>query len=190
MFGDLALFALLFILQAGLFFIFHLLALRTFRKRNLLYCSAASAFVATGVAILIGYFLFSEMFSSAGAWAVSVAGSALASLFACGLYTFLGPATADRSLACQMLVTLRESPGGKGTRDMLFRGFNPDGFVEKRIDECKEEAVLVEAGGELVLTEKGQKLADKYIFLLRLLRLKERAGYVQYFTTDGNKDNE
>lgn len=186
MFGDLALFTLLFILQAGLFFIFHLLVLRTFRKRNLLYCAAASAFAATGIVIFIGYFLFSGMFSSAGAWAVSITGSALASLFACGLYTFLGPATADRSLACQMLVALRESPDGKGTRDMLFRGFNPDGFVEKRIDECKEEAILVETGGELVLTEKGQRLADKYIFLLRLLRLKERAGYVQYFKPDGS----
>ncbi len=188
MLGDVALFALLFILQIGLFFILHCLVLRTFRKRNLLYCAAASAFAATGIAIILGYFLFSGMFSSAGAWAVSITGSALASLFACGLYTFLGPATADRSLACQMLVTLRESPGGKGTREKLFLDFDPDGFVEKRIDECKEEALLVEAEGELGLTEKGQKLADKYIFLLRLLRLKERAGYVQYFTTDGNND--
>ena len=188
MFGDLALFALLFVLQIGLFFIFHSIVLRTFRKRSLLYCAAGSAFAATGIAIVIGYFLFSGMFSSEGAWAVSITGSALASLFACGLYTFLGPATADRSLACQLLVALRESPGAKGTRDILFRGFNPDGFVEKRIDECKEEALLVEAEGGLVLTEKGQKLADKYIFLLRLLRLKERAGYVQYFTTYGNKE--
>ena len=190
MFGDLTLFALLFILQIGLFFIFHCIVLRTFQRRNLLYCAAVSAFAATGIVIIIGYFFFSGMFSSTGALAVSIAGSALASLFACGLYTFLGPATADRSLACQMLVTLRESPGGKGTRDILFQGFDPDGFVEKRIGECKEEALLVEMDGELTLTEKGQKLADKYIFLLRLLRLKERAGYVQYFTTDGNKDNE
>ena len=190
MFGDLALFALLFILQIGLFLISHCIVLRSFRKRNLLYCAAASAFAATGIAILFGYFLFSGMFSSGGAWAVSITGSALASLFACGLYTFLGPVTADRSLACQMLVSLRESPGGKGTREKLLRGFDPDGFVEKRIDECKEEAILVEADGELALTEKGQKLADKYIFLLQLLRLKERAGYVQYFTTDENKDRE
>jgi len=187
-FGDLALFALLFILQTGFFLVLHCIVLRTFRKRNLLYCAAASAFAASGIAILIGYFLFSGMFSGGRAWAVSVAGSTLASLFACGLYTFLGPATADRSLACQMLVTLRESPGGKGTRENLFLDFDPDGFVEKRIDECKEEAILVEADGELALTGKGQKLADKYIFLLRLLRLKERAGYVRYFTTDENKD--
>jgi len=144
-FGDLALFALLFILQIGLFLISHCIVLRSFRKRNLLYCAAASVLASAGIAILFGYFLFSGMFSSGGAWAVSITGSALASLFACGLYTFLGPVTADRSLACQMLVSL---------------------------------------------TEKGQKLADKYIFLLRLLRLKERAGYVQYFTTDENKDRE
>lgn len=187
--GDLGLFALLFILQTGLFFVFHCIVLRAFKKRNILYCAATSALAAAGIAIIIGFFL-SGRFSSEGAWAVSIAGSALSSLFACGLYTFLGPATADRSLACQMLVTLRESPGGKGTRYILFQGFDPAGFVEKRIDECKEEALLVEADGELALTEKGRKLADKYIFLLRLLRLKERAGYVQYFTTDGNKDNE
>ncbi|HML94765.1 MAG TPA: hypothetical protein PKC29_04985 [Thermodesulfobacteriota bacterium] len=188
MYRDTALFGLLFILQPGLFFVFHIFALRTFRNRNLLYCAAASALAATGAVTLAGYFFLSEMFSSPGAWAVSLAGSALASLFACGLYTFLGPATADRSLACQMLVALRESPGGKGTRDGLFRGFNPDGFIEKRIGECREESLLTGAGGELVLTEKGRKLADKYIFLLGLLGLKERAGYVQYFTTDGNKD--
>ncbi|MCC6712268.1 MAG: hypothetical protein IT344_02800 [Candidatus Dadabacteria bacterium] len=187
MYLDIALFGLLFVLQTGLFFVFHIFALRTFRNRNLLYCAAASAFAATGVAIFVGYSFLPRMFSSPGAWAVSLVGSAAASLFACGLYTFLGPATADRSLACQMLVALRESPGGKGARDGLFRGFNSDGFVEKRIDECREEALLIEAGGELVLTEKGRKLADKYIFLLGLLGLKERAGYVQYFTTDEDK---
>jgi hypothetical protein len=185
-FRDVALFVMLFVLQLAFFFVFHCFVLRTFRKRNLLYCAAASAFAATAAVIVIGYFLFARMFSSSGAAAVSLVGSALASLSTCGLYTFLGPATADRSLACQMLVTLRECPGGSSTREKLLRGFNPDGFVEKRIDECKEESILVEAGGELVLTEKGQRLADKYIFLLRLLRLRERAGYVQYFKPGGN----
>ncbi len=181
-----ALFVMLFVLQLALFFVIHCFVLRAFRKRNLLYCAAASAFTATAAVTVLGYFLFARMFSSPGAAAVSLAGSALASLSTCGLYTFLGPATADRSLACQMLVTLRESPGGRIARENLLRGFDPDGFVEKRIDECREEAILADAGGELILTEKGRKLADKYIYLLRLLRLKERAGYVQYFKPGGS----
>lgn len=190
MLKDLALFVSLFILQITLFFVLHCFVLRAFKKRNLLYCASASALAAAAAVTVPGYFLVSNMFSSAGAAAVSLAGSALASLFACGLYTFLGPATADRSLACQMLVTLRETPGGSSTREKLLRDFNPYGFVEKRIDECKEEGILVEAGGGLVLTEKGQRLADKYIFLLRLLRLREREGYVQYFKPGGNDNLE
>jgi hypothetical protein len=52
-------------------------------------------------------FLIADYFSTIESHVLSTAGSGLAAIFACGLYTFLGPVTADRSLASQLLVLLQ-----------------------------------------------------------------------------------
>jgi len=52
-------------------------------------------------------FLIADYFSTIESYALSVAGSGLAAIFACGLYTFLGLVTADRSLASQLLALLQ-----------------------------------------------------------------------------------
>lgn len=182
---DIVLLMLLFLLGITAFLILHYFILRGFLKTSLLHCSIAAAFLAVGAVTVFSYYILSGLFSSIETYAVAAAGSGLAVLFASGLYTFLGPATADRSLACQMLVYLYEKPGGRIGREELLGKFDPGDFVEKRIEECRMEGILVDEGGSVVLTDKGRSVAKPYVYLIRLLRLRERAGYVQYFRPGG-----
>jgi hypothetical protein len=107
--NDIVLFISLFLFQILFFFLLHVIVLRIFSKSNILYSSTLTIFLSVLSVTLLSYAFISGHFSSPESYAVSAAGSGLAAIFACGLYTFLGPATADRSLACQLLVFLSSS---------------------------------------------------------------------------------
>ena len=178
---DLVLFISLFLFQLFFFFLLHVIVLRIFAKSNILYTSALTIFLSVLSVTLLSYVFISGLFSSPESYAVSAAGSGTAAIFACGLYTFLGPATADRSLACQLLVFLSGKPGGRCRREEFYRLFDSQGFIEKRIDECRKEDIIADSGETIALTEKGKKIARVYIFLLRSLGLRERQDYKEYF---------
>jgi hypothetical protein len=116
MLTDLSLFFALFIFQMIFFFFLHFIILRIFAKSDILYSSTITALVSVSLVTLLSYFLVSGVFSSPESYAVAAAGSGVAAIFACGLYTFLGPATADRSLACQLMVFLSGKPGAECRR--------------------------------------------------------------------------
>ena len=178
---DLTLFGCLFLSQIFIFFFLQIIILRLFTNRDLLYSSVFTAFLSVFLVIISSYFLIADHFSSMESFVLSAAGSGLAAIFACGLYTFLGPVTADRSLASQLLVLLHNMPSATIPRDDLFPLFNSVGFIEKRIDECKKEAIIVERNDSIILTEKGKRIAGMYIFLLRAINMCERKEYKQYF---------
>jgi hypothetical protein len=179
--NDLLLFSSLFLFQLLFFFLLHIVILRIFAKSNILYTSASAVFLSVLSVTVLSYFLVSCLFSTPQSYAVSAAGSGVAAVFACGLYTFLGPATADRSLACQLLVFLYSKAGTACRREDLNLRFDSTGFIEKRIDECKKEDIIEDINGTMVLTEKGKRIARVYIFLLRSLGLRERSDYKEYF---------
>ncbi len=181
---DLFLFCSLFLFQILFFFLLHVIVLRIFVKRNILYTSTLTIILSVLSVTFLSYALVSGLFSSPESYAVSAAGSGLAAIFACGLYTFLGPATADRSLACQLLVFLSGKPGAECSREELYRLFDPAGFIEKRIDECKVENIIEDPGKTIILTDKGKRIARIYEFLLSSLRLRGRNGYKEYFPND------
>lgn len=182
--NDLVLFISLFLFQILFFLLLHVIVLRIFAKSNILYSSALTIFLSVLSVTLLSYVFISGLFSSPESYAVSAAGSGMAVIFACGLYTFLGPATADRSLACQLLVFLSGKPGARCRREEIYRLFDPAGFIEKRIDECKKENIIDELNEIITLTDKGKRIAKAYIFLLRSLGLRERNDYKEYFPND------
>lgn len=182
--NDLVLHISLFLFQILFFFLLHVIVLRIFAKSNILYSSTLTIFLSVMSVTLLSYVLISGLFSSTESYVVAAAGSGMAAIFACGLYTFLGPATADRSLACQLLVFLYGKPGARCGREELYRLFDPAGFIEKRIEECKIENIIEDPGKTIILTDKGKRIAGIYKFLLRSLGLRERNGYKEYFPND------
>ena len=182
--NDLGLFISLFLFQILFFFLLHLVILRIFAKCNILYSSVLMVFLSVLSITLLSYVFISGRFSSRESYAVAAVGSGIAAIFACGLYTFLGPATADRSLACQLLVFLGGQPGSEYRREALYRLFDSAGFIEKRIDECKKENILEDLGETIILTDKGKSIAKIYKFILRSLGLRERNDYKEYFPND------
>jgi hypothetical protein len=182
--NDIALFISLFLFQILFFFLLHIVALRIFAKSNILYSSALTVLLSVLSVTLLSYFLVAGLFSSFESYALSAVGTGLAAIFAFGLYTFLGPATADRSLACQMIVFLSGRAGAECGRAELYDRFDPEGFIEKRIDECREEDIIRDLGETIALTEKGKRIARVYIFLILSLGLRGRSGYKEYFPND------
>ena len=104
--NDIALFCFLFLFQIISFLVLHFIILRLFANKNLLYSSAVTILLSIVILTLLSYFLIFDLFSAIESFALSVIGSGLATIFACGLYTFLGPVTADRSLACHLFILL------------------------------------------------------------------------------------
>ncbi|MFI5323198.1 MAG: hypothetical protein ACHQ6U_06640 [Thermodesulfobacteriota bacterium] len=179
--NDIALLCFLFLIQIIVFFLLHIVILRVFAAKNILYTSAFTAVLSVAIVTLSSYFLVSDWFSTIESYALSVTGSGISAIFACGLYTFLGPVTADRSLASQMLVFIFNKAGTECRREELYHRFDAAGFIEKRINECTKENVAEDLNETVVLTERGKRLAKVYIFLLRTLGLRERNDYKEYF---------
>jgi hypothetical protein len=166
------------------FFLFHFIFLRIYAKSNILYSSTVTVFLSVLSVTVLSYFFVSGLFSSPESYAVAATGSGVAAIFAGGLYTFLGPVTADRSLASQLLVFLFHRAGAECSREELYHRFDATGFIEKRIEECRKENVIEDRGDTVVLTERGKRIARVYIFLLRALGLRERDDYKEYFPND------
>jgi hypothetical protein len=184
MLTDLSLFFALFLFQMIFFFFLHFIILRIFAKSNILCSSTIAALVSVSSVTLLSYFLVSGVFSSPESYAVAAAGSGVAAIFACGLYTFLGPATADRSLACQLMVFLSGKPGAECRREDLYNRFDSADFIEKRIEEFKKENIIEDRIESIILTDRGRRIAAVYAFLLRSLGLRERNDYREYFPND------
>ena len=181
---DLILFGCLFISQIFIFFFLQIIVLRLFPNKDLLYSSVFTAFLSVLIAMILSYFLIAEYFTSKESYVISVVGSGLAAIFASGLYTFLGPVTADRSLASQLLVFLSTMPDSRTTKDNVFKSYNSNGFMEKRFEECRKEQIITETTETVALTKKGKKFAKVYIFLLNALSLRNRVEYRHYFRND------
>lgn len=182
--NDLLLFTFMFGFQLILFLVLSYLILRFFTRSGLLYSTAAAILLAFISVTILSYLLISGSFSTIGSYAVAVFGSGLAVTFAGFLYAFLGPATADRSLASQMLNLLYDMPDCSLTREEIFDRYDSSGFIQKRIEECISENILEESNGSLALTEKGRKIAGFYLHILNNLRLREKPGYREYFRKD------
>ena len=161
---DIALFCFLFLIQIVVFLLLHFVTLRVFADKNLLYTSAFTALSSVVLVTISSYFLISDWFSTFESYALSVTGSGIAAIFASGLYTFLGPVTADRSLASQLLVFLFSKEGAVCSREELFHRFDSADFIEKRIDEFRKEYIIKDINETIILREKVKGLQGRIYF--------------------------
>ena len=184
MLTDVAGFGVLLGMHLASFLVIQWLVARFLVRRHLLPVSTGVALVTAGAVSIAGWFTLPAFFSSKEALVLALVGSATTSLFAAGLYSFLGPITADRSCASQMLQFFVDS--GRGlSREAIQHAFDADGFVDKRIVECLDGGLIRDEGGVFVLTPRGQRLAAVYRFLSSLLALESMSEYRPYFREPG-----
>jgi hypothetical protein len=164
------------VLNTVWFVILHAILVRAMSPQRLLRFSAAAFVVATGVFLVVTHLVagtrFDSMASFAGFGMLVFVGSA----GFCGLYTFLGPATGDRSATAHMLIFLAEH-GGRLQTDAITSGFDGDAFVRKRFAECMQSEIIEIGDDSVHLTAKGRRLAAIYKWMCAVMKLESLPGY-------------
>lgn len=124
-----------------LYVVVHCFVIRLMHPRRLLTVSVGVFLLSTGIFLGIEIYFLDNQFTSES----TVAGYSILVLIGscglCGLYTFLGPATADRSATAHMLVYLNQC-GGTLTTRQIVDAFDAQGFIRKRLAECETARIL------------------------------------------------
>jgi hypothetical protein len=149
---------------------------RIVRPQRLL-VSSALAFVAS-LALTVGPALIAARPNSWTAihvleWALVVG---IGSVGLCGLYVFLGPATADRSATAHLLAYLARN-GGEHESAAVVAAFDRGAFVRKRFAECEAAGILSREGSHVALTRKGRAIATIFSGLSSALEIEKLPGY-------------
>jgi hypothetical protein len=168
---DFALFLAVLGICSGTFAILQTLGLRAHRPRRILCYLLGVYVVSATVTVAISAVFLRPFFSSLSCFAVGLGGTLLTCFFAAGLYSFLGPATADRSCTAHFLMLLRQEPDGAYDAERLVRRFDGRVFMEKRFDECLNAGLIQIRDGRVSLTSKGLRMANLYAAQLRGFRL-------------------
>ncbi len=178
---DLFLFFVILILCLSVFAVFHVAALCFLDPRRLLVFLASLYFLGALAASVFSFLFIANHFSSFECYLTSNVGAVLAGFFASALYSFLGPATADRSLTAHFLIFLLEQPDRTIHRNRVLERFSPRNFLEKRYDECQRAEIIQMETNTIQLTKKGESIARIYAFGFRLLNLGSRSQFLDSF---------
>lgn len=162
--------------NTAVFALLQAVAIRLVRPRRLLQFSLAIFVASTLLLLCVQYLFVGSRFSSTESYAYFGVLVLCGSAGLCGLYTFLGPATADRSATVHMLRFLLEN-GSSCEDDELTKSFNAIAFVQKRFSECSEAKILRRDGRRVTLTSKGVLLAKLFGWLLTSARIGSLPGY-------------
>ncbi len=187
MITDLFLFFVLLFLNLSLFAILHAAALHFWDPRRLLVFLASLYFLGALVASAIGFLFIADHFSSFECYLTSNVGAAVAGFFASALYSFLGPATADRSLTAHFLIFLLEQPDLSIHRNRVLERFSPRNFLEKRYDECQRAEIIHIENHTIRLTPKGESIARIYAFGFQWLNLGNRSQFLESFPKESER---
>ena len=160
------------------------LGLRLQRPRRLLLYLLFVYFATAIATIVLSFVIARPYFSSASCYAVALGGTLLTSFFAAGLYSFLGPATADRSCTAHFLMLLRECPNATAESEQLIERFDGRVFMEKRFAECCNANLIQLDGATVRLTSKGMRMANLYAVQLHGFHLHRRAEFENSFTEE------
>ncbi len=166
----------------GLFVVFHVIALRLHDTRRLLVYLLSTYLLAAAAGTGLAYWLLADLFSSPNCYWIANLGAVVAGFFAAGLYAFLGPATADRSLTAHLFVFLLSQPGSRMAEADLREAYSAENFFAKRFEECTAAGLLRVADGQVELTGKGRAFARLYRFQLEMLGLNRRDQHLPSFT--------
>jgi hypothetical protein len=159
------------LLNVALFAYSQSVAIRRFRPRRLLLFSLV-LFVLSTLVFFFGVFIVcNDYFYSYPSFPNYAAIVVVGSIGHCGLVTFLGPATADRSATAHLLTFLSEQ-GRSISSAELIAAFAADEFIRKRLAECTEAKILDLEGGAVSLSGKGRALARIYAWINRRLNIE------------------
>ncbi|MEX2316620.1 MAG: hypothetical protein WD669_05675 [Pirellulales bacterium] len=155
-------------------------ALRTIRPLRLLVFSGLVFAGETLIFLALVYLTCNDLFASFRSFLNYGVIVAVGSVGLCGLYTFLGPATADRSATAQMLSFLLRS-GTSRPSFALLAAFDADRFLQKRLSECRQAKLIGAESETITLTRRGHVLAKAYDWMTRCCRLENLPGYIYAF---------
>ena len=182
MLTDLSFFFLIYFFCLAVFVFLHWIALRSYDSKSVLIYIAGIIIVSVLIASALSWIWISKFFSSFEVYVLANTGAALAAVFTCGLYAFLGPVTADRSIAVQLVIFLYNSKQGE-SKEEISRRFNTRAVLDKRYEECLRAKIIKEQDGQITLTPKGQRIAQIYLLMLQGLGLLKRSQYKNYFSS-------
>jgi hypothetical protein len=164
------------VLCAAWFVPVHAILTRVCSPARLLVFSVMAFLVSTAAFLAISYSVVGHRFVDTASFVnygtIVLAGSG----GLCGLYTFLGPATADRSATAHMLTCLAEH-GGRLPTDAITSGFDGEAFVRKRFAECMQAGIIEIRDESVHLTAKGRRLAAIYKWMCAVMKLESLPGY-------------
>ena len=157
------------------------MAIRWHDSKNFLSYIAGMISVSVVIVSLGSWFFLSRFFSNFEAYLLANTGAALAAVFTCGLYAFLGPVTADRSFAVQMVMFLYKSKRPYSRQEIIER-LDTSPILEKRYEECMRAKIMKEENGQIILTKKGRRVGWLYALIFDGLNLSNRSQYKNYFS--------
>jgi hypothetical protein len=175
-------------LNIAIFVCLQAVVIRTYRPRRLLWTSVLLFVLTTMLCVLfvsaLSWGIFESWHAVLGFGVIVMYGSC----GLCGLYTFLGPATADRSATAHMLVYLRERGGSASSKEIIGDFDGPD-FVRKRFGECLQANIITLDGEDVVLTSRGTRLGRIFQLARVLMKLDDLPGYRRSFKPSWKAQN-
>lgn len=160
---DVALFFAIIAIGGMVFLPLHIIALRSRGGRKLITTLNLVIGASTAAAVVAGWLLLGDQFSSPGAAAVAYVGGALSFAAYAGLYSLLLPSSVDRSVSVHIVKLLYLAPGQQMTEKELFSFYTHQDVLQKRFDDCIDTGIIERRGDQLVLTPHGARIAWLYM---------------------------
>ncbi len=154
------------------YFALQILVFNTLRIKEMVITCALLAFVSSFVVWIFFYYVTGEIYLDPSMRAVLSIAGFYGSLGFSGAYIILGPLSADRSLSAHMCIHLYRAKGRMSERELMSK-YTQDVIFQKRFREYAIKGVMKRSKGELILTNRGRRVALLFLGILKALRLKE-----------------
>ena len=157
--------------------------IRTLRPGRLLLSSLAVFLVSSILFLTVQFLVVRSSFASASAFVNFGVIVIVGSVGICGLYTFLAPATADRSATAHMLVYLAGQSDWPRAEE-IRTAFDGAAFVDKRFAECTDANIICVDEGRMKITDKGRRLARIFAMMLAIYNIQGLPGHMFSFSNN------
>jgi hypothetical protein len=163
------------VVNTGFFVIVQCGAIRAIHPKRLLLFSLAVFLISSAIVFCLEYVTIGYLFLSSASFRNFDLIVFVGSAGMCALYSFLGPATADRSATAHMLVFLLRYNSTLEAA-ILVKAFDADAFMAKRIAESAQAKIIEIDGEGIGLTAKGAMLANVFAWMITSLKIGRISG--------------
>jgi hypothetical protein len=172
-FSDIFLLMVTFVFNVAFSFILYVVVFQLGNVKRIVTTFNKITVLATLITGVLSFVLLKPYYTSDSTFYIGSFGILLAAIFFLGLFSYAGPICADRSISVAMAILLTRAPQFTLTKQKLEELYSNDKILGKRYEEFREAGVVLIQNETLVLTKKGQKIAQFYMLLLKFLNLKE-----------------